>query len=417
MKKILCLLLTAVLFAGCANVNQIPQITKGYQADQQVTNLEETGTAEEILAARRKIVVDEMRAMMTVLWTPDRTVTYNIDGLPAGSTEIVLRKDVVYQGIPYTNGHCSGYSFLFYATGEDNGVYTLSGLTSDSLSGAGIARVGNSCSSAIAWSWGRIGNSFSFSGTKWMTETNGCLKVGDYVFDGVNYGDTTSVAICQENGPKKMYECYAQLLPGDAMVQRTLTHGHSVMISDVNVVYKADGSVDGDASTVTILDQSYTGEIKQPTVNVEGVGPVVVLQEVDWVRSFAQIYTAGYLPITIRELQDPSALPPVEITDYTDAPTVENMFSGNVESNYRIAYITVTVYDKKDRAVQEATCFSKNSEEYKFDLSRFPQDAAQGKVQGTLDLDTLPKGEYRCSFTCRVSTGEMITFRDFTFEK
>ena len=37
-------------------------------------------------------------------------------------------------------------------------------------------------------------------------------------------------------------------------------------------------------------------------------------------------------------------------------------------------------------------------------------------MQGTLDLDKLKSGTYRCIFTCRLATGHEIVFRDFNLK-
>lgn len=417
MKKLLCILLTAVLFTGCANTNQIPQITKGYQADQQVTNLEETGTAEEILANRRKIVMDEMRDMMSLLWSPTETFTYDIMGENDPDEPITFIKGKIYSGIPYTTGNASRSAFLSYATKQENGVYTLEGVSGEIMTGGQIPRIGNYCSSAVFWAWARVSNSISFTLTKFMTPLYGCVQVGDYVYGGSNYDDIATSQICQENGEDVMFASYAQLLPGDAMVYRTGSGGHTVMIMDVEVVYTAGGKIDPERSTVTIVDQAISTLREQPTTYVEGVGEVVLCEKLDRVWTFETIFKQGYLPITCQELIDPSPLEPVTVTDYTDAPTVDNMFKGTIQSSYKISHITVDIYNEKGGLVQTATCYSVMNEKYTFNMYRFVQETEQPAIQGNMDIDALPGGSYRCVFTARMSTGDDIIFRDFTFEK
>ena len=41
----------------------------------------------------------------------------------------------------------------------------------------------------------------------------------------------------------------------------------------------------------------------------------------------------------------------------------------------------------------------------------------QTVMQGKIDKDALDPGQYHCTFTARLSTGEDITFRDFDFTK
>jgi len=55
------------------------------------------------------------------------------------------------------------------------------------------------------------------------------------------------------------------------------------------------------------------------------------------------------------------------------------------------------------------------SEFFTFNLSRFRLDAQLDVLVGKIDLSALAPGQYRCTFDCRLSTGKVIRFRDFTF--
>lgn len=48
-------------------------------------------------------------------------------------------------------------------------------------------------------------------------------------------------------------------------------------------------------------------------------------------------------------------------------------------------------------------------------LASFKMDWEQPVLVGKLDVEGLTPGTYRCTYDCRVSTGESFTFRDFTF--
>ena len=369
------------------------------------------------LEQRRQMVADEMRAMMTVLWSPDRDITYYITGLRSDPVAVTLKKGTIYQGMPYTNGCGSRESFLSYATSENNGVYMLSGLTADSLSGNAVPRIGNSCSSALFWAWGKVSNSISFTNTKMMTATYGCLKVGNYTFDGKDYGSNKSADICESNGQQVMFAAYAQMQMADGMVRRTGSAGHAIMVVDVDISYNADGTIDGNNSTATIIDQSETNELNQTTTYISGVGEVVVFQTVDKVQTFAQLYKSGYLPVTCKELVNSSPLQSATVTDCTDAASVDNMFTGTIQASHRVSSVVVTITDKTGKTVQQAICYGKPSELYKFNLSRFVSASEQPAIQGKVDVAALPAGTYQCKYTCKLSTGDSIVFRNFTITK
>ena len=136
---------------------------------------------------------------------------------------------------------------------------------------------------------------------------------------------------------------------------------------------------------------------------------------VDKQWSFDTIFGKGYLPITCQELIDPSPLPEPKVEDPNKEPTVDNMFYSIITSNYRIASVTATVLDARDRPVQQATCNSIEQEFFTFNLSRFLLDDQLGVLVGEIDPAALEPGQYRCTFDCRLSTGKVIRFRDFSF--
>ena len=100
----------------------------------------------------------------------------------------------------------------------------------------------------------------------------------------------------------------------------------------------------------------------------------------------------------------------------SDAPTAENMFGGTVKANYRISSITVTL-TQGDKTVQSATCYGHQEEMYEFNLYRFTNATEQPVIRGSLDLEGLKPGTYRCTFTAKLSTGADVVFRDFTVTK
>ena len=418
MKKWICLLLCGLLLAGCAAVTeQEPTPTVSiYTPDTPVAPETEPTDAEAILAQRRDVVEQHMRYMSTVRWRVDEDVSYVYASNGDSSTAIHLKAGRIYQGIPYTHGTGSAYSWLSYATGQDaDGVYNLSGLNTAALNGvarSGVgnhSRVGNDCADAVYWA------SISFENTNHMTPAFGCSPVGDYDWEATVM-KTSTVTVAEANGKQRMFEAYAQLQKGDGMVHIVNGGGgHAVMIVSVHVE-RNEGGIDGENSYVTVLEQTGGNEKTGKSYYDEDLGQQVYLCEiVDKQWSFDRIFSKGYLPITCQELIDPSPLPEPTLEDSNKEPTVENMFYSTVTSNYRIASVTVTVSDGQDQPVQQATCNSMESEFFTFNLSRFRLDAQLDVLVGKIDLSALEPGQYRCTFDCRLSTGKVIRFRDFTF--
>lgn len=392
----------------------------------------EPETAEEILTYRREIVEQQMRFMSTVLWTPKEDISYTITNHSAGieadkenqpENVVTLYAGRIYQGIPYTHGSGSGFGWLDYATKVDkNGVYTLEGLGSADLTGAAgkdpynCSRMGNDCADQLFWAWAQISSSISFTSTRYMTPYYGCVKVGDYEFDDTQYNASTK-NICSQNGEQRMFAAYAQMQKGDGMVLMTAgLAGHAVMTVSVHTEYKEDGTIDGEKSYAVILEQTSGCEQDGESYYNEELGKTVYLCEVadkEW--SFNTLLKKGYLPVTCKELVDPSPLAEVSVTDCVDEPTASNLFTGMIKASYRICSVSVTITDKKGATVQEATCYALQSEMYSFNLFRFIHPAEKEVMQGSIDLALLEPGSYHCVYTCRLSTGDIVTFRDFDF--
>ena len=433
MRKIICLILAAMLlFCGCKKSEETAQDFSPYYPTVSATEPED---AEAILAYRRDVVEQAMREQSAILWHPAEDVTYSMKNNSLGieadaelspGSVVTLYADRIYQGIPYAHGSGSYYSWLSFATARDeNGVYTLSGITDQHLTGKSSykenvrARLGSDCADQLFWAWGRISGTIFFRGTATMTSLYGCIPVGDYEFSGTSFSDVNNTKdIVTRNGEQRMFAAYAQLQKGDGMTLMNKNgEGHAVMVVSSHAVYLDDGQIDGENSYVTVLEQTSGPECNQKHYFNEELGQEVYLCEImdkEW--SYNTIFKKGYLPMTIKELVDPSPRPEPQIKDYTDEPDLENMFAGVVEANYRISSITVTI-SKDGETVQQATCFGHQEEMYTFNLFRFKNATEQAVMQGGLELDALASGKYHCTFTALLSTGDNLVFRSFDFQK
>lgn len=409
--------------------------TTGFTVEYPTVSPTEPEDPEAILAYRRDVVEQAMREQSAILWRPAEDIIYSMWNNSGGVAideqthpeEIVhLYADRIYQGIPYTHGSASYFSFLSYATAQDeNGVYTLTGITDQHLNGKSAyrenirARLGNDCADQLFWAWGRVSGSIYFRGTNSMTQFNGCLKVGDYEYSGTVFSaENNTKDIVKNNGNQRMFAAYAQLQKGDGMVLITLSGlGHAVMVVTSNPVYNEDGTIDGEKSYVTVLEQTSGNEANETCYYNEELGQNVYLCEVmdkEW--SYNTIFQKGYLPMTCKELVDPSPRPAAAVEDCIDAPNLDNMFRGTISANYRISSVTVTI-SQNGKTVQKATCFGQQEEMYTMNLYRFTAEYETPVLQGSIDLDTLPAGTYNCTFTAMLSTGDNLQFRNFTFTK
>ncbi|MBO5869053.1 MAG: hypothetical protein J6Q54_09105, partial [Oscillospiraceae bacterium] len=143
-----------------------------------------------------------------------------------------------------------------------------------------------------------------------------------------------TTAICEENGREVMYRSYAKLQVGDGLVYYT-SAGHVVMAScDAQVVYNPDGSINGEESYITIVDQTNKWvEYESPAGD-----KAKMKANVDEKWNFTYLFDKHYLPFTFAEFLGEN---PVEDTicsfSHTgDTITKEQLFSGVITCNYGI---------------------------------------------------------------------------------
>jgi len=425
-KRITALMLTLALAAGFAACGQpqnesTPTTTEPTEETVPLFEREYTQEEEAFLQQRRDIAESYMRESLTLLWKSDKNIIYGLSSSRDGGLKLYLIEGRIYQGVPYAYAVGTQDSFLEYAAGEpdEHGVYTISGLEDTAINYESYgARVGNDCSGVLTNAWSQVGTSFNASRSCEMTEAHGVLPLGEYVFNptiDASNGNITNTGVCTaHNGALTMYKAYAQLQKGDAVFYvEDSGSNHSRMIVDVNVVYQGD-LIDGTKSTVTVLEQTRKHQNKQERYEHPELGEVFVIGGVDTVYTFAQLFSGTYLPVTIREFHDPSPAEEPWIKDSVENPTKDNLFTGNITSNWYIDCVTVTIADEEGNTVQEVTGRARRRFNKDFDMTRFVTENP-GACLGSVDLSKLETGTYKCTVTARLTTGKSITARTFDF--
>ena len=386
-------------------------------------------TIDPILAERRDAAEAYMRAMATYLWRAEEDIIYTRDStvltdedLSAykGSETIKIKAGRLYRGVPDSNAGTSPWNFYDYAgEADEKGIHTVSGLHWRALNGGAAigARVGNDCSAAVQLAWSSVGGKFKPSSTQFMVQNRGFLKVGDYESDPEKYYKTTLT--CTENGEQTMYDAYAQLQKADAVVMRKDSYGHTMMVVDVNVVYKDDGTINASRSNVTVLHQTSSYIKAEKYTYDETLGEnVYTTFGIDDKFTFSQLFMDGYLPVTCDALIDPAPVEAVKITDSEQVYTAENILTGVFTCNRIISGVGITITDKAGNVVADAFCYyprTSNVSEFTFDLAkRFEKELAEVRW-GELDPAALTPGEYHCTHTLRDAHGTEYVVRDFDF--
>ena len=423
-KQILALALVLAItgsFAACGQTGTGPAPT-GESTAETTEPIPRELTEEEqaILQERRDIAESYMRESLSLLWKTDKNIIYGLSSSRDGGLKLYLIEGRIYQGVPYAYAVGTQDSFLDYAGEPDeHGVYTISGLEDTAINYESYgARVGNDCSGVLTNAWSLIGTSFSTSMSSTMFEEYGVIPVGDYNFNPpvdpstnrLTYtGDTTT-----ENGALTMYGAYAQMEKADCLF-RIAKDGsnHSMMVVDVNVVYMGD-MIDGTKSTVTVLEQSRRNQNQQKRYEHPELGEVFLIGCLDEVYTFAELFTSTYLPVTVKELRDPSPVEETWVKDSLENPTKDNIFTGNITSNRYIDCVTVTITDESGETVQEVTGRARRRFNKDYDMTRFVTENP-GACLGSVALDKLEAGTYQCTVTARLTTGDKFTVRTFQF--
>ena len=422
MKRVFVILLTLALmlsFAACGENTQQETTEATTEATTQPTEKELT-EEEKILAQRRDTVEQYMRDMATVRWKSDVDITYTL-GVSSGTLHIKAGR--IYQGLPYSFAASTTDSFLEFAGEPDeNGVYTISGLQADALSGGGEvlawneyknARIGNACSSAVMLAWSQVSDTVTATGNKKMFQKYGVLPVGDYKLEIEGDSLENTKEVITKNGKEKIYEAFAQLQKGDAII-RVTKGDHSCLVTKVVVEYKEDGTIDPMKSRIYDLEQTRN-LMQAQALDDEIDDEVYPIYRVDYGMSFYYAASEGYIPVTVKELQDASYTPAEPtITDTETEFNKDTLLAGTISCNWMFDRITLTITDETGAEVQKATARTGRSSMKDFVMERFVTDLPSTMI-GSLDLDALTSGNYHCTVVCRLTNGQELTARDFDF--
>ena len=385
-------------------------------------------TVNPVLQARRDAAEAYMRQMATYIWRATEDFSYTGSGALLTDEDLKnytgsvfnIKAGRLYRGIPYSYSGSSAWNFYDYADGVgEDGVPTVSGLSWRALNGtqSNGARLGNDCSSSVQLAWNYIGGKFTKSDTSKMVFSRGFLPVGEYERNTSINEDT--INLCSKNGAQTMFAAYAQLQKADAVVKREETFGHAIMVVGVRVVFNADGTINGNSSTATLLHQTSRYALPENFYYDQELGePVYMFYGVDDVYSFQELYELGYLPITCDALVDPEAGTEEFVHDSEKEHTFENILQGTFTSNRYLSSVEITITDKSGNVVMQASCYTPNaygSINSTFVLAERFQNEMECVRHGELKLDELPPGTYHCTHVLRNAHGAEYTMRDFDF--
>ena len=224
-----------------------------------------------------------------------------------------------------------------------------------------------------------LGSSDDFTRQGWsnarMVHGEGFLRVGPYTYTGISRwdeGDGTR-AVCEANGEQTMYRSYAAMLPADGLIQLypkgNSSANHVQMLAvKPEVVYLPDGSIDGENSFLTILEQTST---PKKTTREDGE-TVWVEGGIDKRISFEKMFKSSYLPFTFAEFHGEDPVEPLEFhlthKNGEEITSLAQMRDAKLTANYPISSVHIIARDADGKTTYERYAHPSRTGSFSYDL-------------------------------------------------
>ena len=403
MKRLLCLLLCALCLCACAA--ETPSSTEPAKklvpkpmtwADIDAIPIATADMTEEQL---RQICVDFFRLQLSFQWTPKEPLSYMI---PTYEKANAFAVGPVYAGCPYNAPGSYGnvYVIMDYYDSQ-TGLLDNSGIDGQTFAN----RIGNHCSSSPSWAWSRVINSVEGFANSTMTPHYGYIPVGDFVCNTACFVDgSTTMQVCEENGEAVMYEAYAQLKPGDLMInhrgEESQTHVRMVAADPV-IVRDPDGTIDPKNSYVLTIHQHSSASEQ----TVDGY-QVIAQGGIDEPFSFESMYSTGHLVFTFAEFLGEDPVEPAELHASfagNEQLNLRSLRNGFLYSNYYLSHMIVTLTDSAGKQVYQKSFYPRQG------LDSRPRMHTVQPAEDPQLMALVEEGDLTLQIDCRISTGQVLT--------
>lgn len=302
----------------------------------------------EKVAAVRQKAVDTMYTLCSIEWRVERDIAHSCN-CNLTNCHGIYNADYVYYGIPY-NHKSAPLSRVEYCL-DENGYVKDWFYDMDSFDGFDLY-FGGDCSSTVQSAWWTVSNSVDFQSTLFMPEAygRGTIAVGDYKCDFIMSGKQLSEEYILANTEEDIYEAYATMRLGDALVCRNEDGGHTRMAAaDPVIVRDQQGKIDPAYSYILIHEQGSPME--------DHVNKVVSSCKVNYPRNFLQLYHNWYIPVTCEEfLTGEMETPEAKLENGCGG--YAGMYTGTVQANYHLASVTLKIMDSEGKTVLEHPFFT-----------------------------------------------------------
>jgi len=296
----------------------------------------------------RQMAVQAMRDMLSVQWSVDRTFTYKKS---ARDKIYVYDPDTTYAGLPYSDAAGSIVQwFEYYDT--QTGRLNIPGDTQQMND-----LVGNTCAGSVCAAWYTVCDSIRAVSSSNMVPLNGFIPVGTYVSKNniSSYEAYPTNKICRENGEAVMLASYAAILPADALVSvGPDTDQHVIMaIEPAHVVYRADGSIDSEASYIVLQDQRSGHNSTSDMYFADVDGELLHFSGRTYAEySFKKLWDLGYIPVTAAEFFGQKPYTATNVSVDKEVKTLQDLKRCSILSNYPICVAKMILKDETGKEIE-----------------------------------------------------------------
>ena len=280
----------------------------------------------------RAMAIRAFEDMVTVRWTPVQDVRYQKFTNGRFKT-YELFSNQAYAGLPYNDAGKSLFHMLEHYD-PDTGV--VHGLDFDDCNHT----FGNSCATAVNWALSTVCPSLTANSTARITPAFGYAFFGEVEplpwihMDRPDQGPRTTENIIEHMDEQALYRTYAAMKPADVVITKGshMSGEHEMMCYALpEVHYLPDGSIDGNASMLRIIDQHQ--EEREWTFN----GHVYQIRgHVDKPFSFAELRKNHYLPMRPRDFKNWRGPLPAQAWFTCPVKTPEDLKKARIFTNYRV---------------------------------------------------------------------------------
>ena len=363
----------------------------------------------------RDIVEQRMREMGTIEWSTTENL-YHDCVCQLGVCYGAYTTGKLHRGIPYNHKGGSLARFMYCMTTNEYGQYVADQWTYgiDSYDGFDLY-IGNDCSGAVQNAWWAVSNSTDILSCQYMQTSwnRGTIAVGDWPSDiTVSDGTDSAIVVNQVAGREVMFDAFAQLRKGDAIMHVGKEGNHTRLVAaDAVLVRDENGAINGDYSYVLCHEQGA------PAV----LDPYFCSWRIDYKYTFNNMYLGGYMPFTCEELLT-GEMEPSECAISGNAEGYTGMFTGEVKANYHLEAVTLTVTDSQGKEAFKHTMWvaAERSSEYNSNrdngIRNYHEKFNMAKFAVPLQYAAFALGEsYSYTISAYIATGETFDLATGSF--